>query len=193
LKKTIWEIQAEHSSKAGEIANSFLDQIDAIKSTRQPEDGAYLDRLADEQKHQLRREQAVQKKEAARSRALPAYREEAEHYVSEAEQRRAYITDRLFKVESADVAMRAATASEAELREMLGYAAMSGNGDVKRAVYTAAHNKGMGDVLSDLHRMDPEAAGLYQEYTEIPPSEVLQRQVETAETVLPDPSADELV
>ena len=191
-KRTVYEIQEQFSSEGPAIINNYHTELNEIRDIRQPEAGGYLDRLTDEQRMGLLREQKLEKAIAAHEHAASSYREQVEYYHRQLEKRRAHLTDRLFKVESADAGMKAAVATEGELREMLEYATLAGNSDIARAVFTAAHKKNLGDLMSEFWEVDPEAQGLYQEYAEIPPQEILDRQLDV-EAVIPAPDPDSLM
>ncbi len=47
--------------------------------------------------------------------------------------------------------------------------------------------------ISKLDRISPESRELYQEWTEIPPPEILERQKDGVETLIPDPSPNNLM
>ena len=191
-ERTIQEIQEQFSSEGPAIINNYHTELNEIRDIRQPEAGGYLDRLTDEQRMGLLREQKLEKAMEAHEHAFSSYREQVEYYHRQLEKRRAHLTDRLFKVESADAGMKAAVATEGELREMLEYATLAGNSDIARAVFTAAHKKNLGDLMSEFWEADPEARELYQEYAEIPPQEILDRQLDV-EAVLPAPDPNSLM
>jgi hypothetical protein len=56
-------------------------------------------------------------------------------------------------------------------------------------VFVAAEGRGMGDLMAQyFDRLNPGGRELYEEYSEIPPPESLERQAKGVETVIPDPS-----
>jgi hypothetical protein len=60
--------------------------------------------------------------------------------------------------------------------------------DLGRAVFVAAEGRGMGDLMAQyFDRLNPGGRELYEEYSEIPPPESLERQAMGVETVIPDP------
>ena len=70
----------------------------------------------------------------------------------------------------------------------LPHAAKSSNDDLGRAVFVAAEGRGMGDLMAQyFDRLNPGGRELYEEYSEIPPPESLERQAKGVETVIPDP------
>jgi hypothetical protein len=80
VTKRVADIKAEHSLKAATIMNSYLDVKDEIRQTRQPEAGAYLERLPGEQRMAALREQALEKARSAHESTLQAYTSEVERY-----------------------------------------------------------------------------------------------------------------
>jgi hypothetical protein len=45
-------------------------------------------------------------------------------------------------------------------------------------------------MASYFDRIDPESRDLYEERTEIPPPEILERQIDSVETLISDPDSD---
>jgi hypothetical protein len=61
-------------------------------------------------------------------------------------------------------------------------------------VFVAAEGRGMGDLMAQyFDRLNPGGRELYEEYSEIPPPESLERQAKGVETVIPDPSPNKLM
>lgn len=190
-ERTIHDLQAEHGRASTEILAGYHAEIDAIKEEREPEAGAYLDRLTDEQRMNLMREQKAERGGAAHREALEAYTAAVEGYHEGLERRQGRLKARLFGVGGPDGAAalsRTVTASEGELSAYLDVAELSGNEDLARAVFVAAERRGSGDLMARyFDNVDPEARELYQEWTSIPPAEVLERQREGVGTILPEP------
>ena len=191
--KTIYEITEQFSSEGPAIINNYYAERDEIRSMRAPADGAYIDRLTDEQRMSLLRDQKMEKATEAHEHAFSSYTEQVEYYHRQLEKRGSHIQGKLFKVENALVLSQAAAATEAELRSMLNIAAKSGNAELGRAVFSAADERGLGDLMAVyFDRMNPDGRELYEEWSQIPPPEVLDRQLDV-EAVLPAPSPDELM
>ena len=144
MSRTVAEIQAEHSLKISEIMNSYLDVKDEIKATRQPEAGAYLDRLSGEQRMAALREQALGRVREAYESTLTAYTSEVGRYQEEIARRRTHLKEQVFKVEDAGALARAALATDTELGVLLELAARSSNAELGRAVFVAADQRGSG-------------------------------------------------
>jgi hypothetical protein len=191
--KTIHEIKEEFSSKGAATLNQYTATLDEIRSTRHPEAGAYLDRLTDEQRMALLREQKTEQALEAHERASKAYTEEVESYHAAIAKRVDYIKGALFKVEDAGALSRAATAADAELGAMLELAAQAQNAELGRAVFVAAEQRGLGDLMARyFERLNPEGRELYEEWVEVPPEEILERQLKI-DAILPEPGADSLM
>ncbi len=110
--RTMPEIQQEYSSAAAEILSSYHNVLDEIKEDREPEAGAYLDRLSDEQRAELLREQKERRVDEERARALEEYTEATERYQAEVKGRASRLRERLYKVENTTSLANAATADE---------------------------------------------------------------------------------
>ncbi len=192
--KTIPEIREAFGRAQMEIIGGHRDALDAMRDEREPEAGAYLDRLTDEQRMNLHREQKTERARESHGAAVEAYTEALERYEGDLSRRTDELRERLFKVESADAGMKAALATDTDLGTMLEYAIQSSNGDIARAVFTAADQRGLGDLMARyFDRMDPDARELYSEWSEIPPAESLERQRESVGVVLPEPDPDGLM
>ncbi len=58
----------------------------------------------------------------------------------------------------------------------------------------AAEQRGLGDLMASyFDQVAPEARELYQEWAEVPPPEVLERQLGSIETILPEPDPERLM
>ena len=105
---------------------------------------------------------------------------------ADALRRRAQVLHELPPVLPASVVM----ADEGELQAYLDIAVQADNKDLARAVFVAAERRGSGDLMTRyFDEVDPEARELYQEFASVPPAEVLERQRENVQTVLPQPDA----
>lgn len=61
-------------------------------------------------------------------------------------------------------------------------------------VFVASEQRGLGDLMARyFDRIDPEGRDLYGEWTEIPPSEVLERQLDSVEALIPEPDSAGLI
>ncbi len=194
MSKTIQEIKEEFGTSSASILNGYHDTLAAIKAGREPEAGGYLDKLTDEQRMSLLREQKMERAEEATRQAREDYTAELQRYHKELMGRVDYLGERLYKVEDAGALSRAALATDTELGAMLELAAQASNPELGRAVFVATVQRGLGDLMAAyFDRIDPEAREFYQEWTQIPPQEILDRQHESVERLLPEPNADELM
>ncbi len=77
---------------------------------------------------------------------------------------------------------------------MLNIATHAGNQDLARAVFVAAEQRGLGDLMARyFDEVDPEARALYQEWTELPSAEALKRKSEKLPTLVQKPDPDRLM
>jgi len=194
MSRTIQEIREQFSKDSTEILIGYQDTLAAIKAKGQPEEGGYLDRLSDEQRMGLMREQKMEQAQEAVSQAREEYTAEVSRYREDLARRTNYIREHLFKVEDAGALSRAALATDAELGTLMELAAQASNAELGRAAFVAAEQRGLGDLMAAyFDRIDPEAREFYQEWTEIPPQEILDRQAESVERLLPGPTPEELM
>jgi hypothetical protein len=191
--KTIYEIAEQFSSEGPSVINNYYTELDEIRGIRQSEAGSYLDRLTDEQRMGLLRDQKMEKATESYEHAFARYEGQVEYHESQLEKRGNYITGELFKVEDAGALARAATASDAELGAMLELAAQAQNAELGRAVFVAAEQRGLGNLMKDyFDKLNPEGRELYEEYLAIPSPEILERRRDI-ESILPAPNPDELM
>jgi len=192
--RTVQEIREAFGKAGASIANGHMDALARIAAETSPEDGRYLDRLPAEERMRLMREQKAERASESVRASREAYAAEVERYHKELSGRSDYLRGRLFKVEDAGALSRAALATDAELGAMLELAAHAGNAELGRAVFVASEQRGLGDLMARyFDRLDPGARGLYSEWTEIPPAEVLERQKENVEALIHEPDPDRLM
>lgn len=196
-KRTVQQIREEHGAKAAGILADYYAEIDRIRDQREAEEtGGCFDRLSEEQRMTLLRDQKREKADAAHRRTLDVYRREHEAYREEVRARVGYVEGGLFGMsspESAAILSRAALASEEELGVMLDMAAVSGNRELAKAALIGAERRGFADlVVRALEHADPETRELYHEWGDRPPEEVLARQAEQAEQIVERPSPERL-
>jgi hypothetical protein len=181
--KTIGELTAEHASKTAEIMVGYLDETERIRQESTPAAGTYLDRLSDQERMNLLFEQKSAQAGAAYTSTREAYAAQTEAFHAAHQARVAALESRLFGVTDAAAAARAAVASEDELADMLDFARLSGNRDLGKAAFVGAHSRGAGELISRYFETDETARGLYQEYSQRLPQEVLERQGDVGRVV----------
>ncbi len=192
--KTIPEIKEAFGSSGAGTLNHYHERLAEIAQEREPEAGGYLDRLTDEQRMSLLREQKMEQAGDITRRGREDYAAEVERYHAELSKRTEYLKGRLFRVEDAGALSRAALATDAELGTLLEIAAHAGNAELGRAAFVASEQRGLGDLMASyFDRISPESRDLYEEWTQIPPPEVLERQLDSVETLIPDPGPDRLM
>jgi hypothetical protein len=194
--KTIHEIKEEHGRNAATILTDYQDATQEIRAERKPEEGAYLDRLTPQQRFAALRQQKAGRADEAHRQTLEAYTAEVERYHSELAQRRTHLKGQLFGVEGPDGAAalsRTVLASDAELQAYLDVAIQADNRDLARAVFVAAERRGSGGLMARyFDEVEPGARALYNEWSELPTEEVLERQRENIERVVQPPDYDRL-
>jgi hypothetical protein len=177
-----------------EILARHHQHLDAIRAAKALEPGVYLDRLTVTQRHELLREQKDRALDELASRHRDEYREVLERYGAQFAGRKAWLHEHLYKVENTMALSNAATADEEGLSAMLNIASHAGDKTLARAVFVAAEQRGLGDLVARYSdEVDPEARDLYNEWLEAPAAEVLERQLEGVETIVHRPSVDELM
>jgi hypothetical protein len=192
--KTIPEIKAAYSATTTEIVQGWHDTLDEIKAEREPEAGAYLERLTDAQRQELLSEQKGTRRDEERHHALEHYRDAHERYEVELSKRANYLRERLYKVESTTALSNAATSDEEGLSAMLNIASIAGDKTLARAVFVAADSRGLGEVVARFFdEVDPEGRELYQEWREAPSAEVLERQRAGIDTIIHRPDVHSLM
>jgi hypothetical protein len=192
--KSIQVLKQEFSSSASSTLGSYQADLDEIKADMSPAGGAYLERLTDEQRMDLLREQKMERAKEITERARKDYTAVVERYHDALSKRADFLREHLFNVEDASALSRAALATDAELGAMMELASTASNAELGRAVFVAAEQRGLGEHMHTyFDKMKPEGRGLYQEWVEIPPAEVLQRQINNVDVVIPDPDPDALI
>jgi hypothetical protein len=189
-EKTIQEIEAAFGERAAGILGAFYDAMDEISRQIESVEGPHAAILTDRQRAEIAN---TQKAERAGAKA-EEYRREYQALMEERNEavrtRRRALRKQLFGVQDADALSRAALASDAELGAMLELAIHADNAELGRAVFTAAEQRGLGDLMNRyFERMNPEASALYQELRAAPSEEDLKRRLGDAETLFAAPDA----
>jgi hypothetical protein len=192
--KTIHDIKSGFGEVGAGIANRYHEALDEIANTRTVEEMAgFWDRLTPEERSRLLLEHKADRASEVHSKALEDYRSTLEDYRSGLEERSSYLRPRLFGVEDAGTLSRVALASDDELTTLMDRAALADNRQLAKAVFFEATQRGAGDLMARyFDEVDPEARTMYEEWSEIPSAEVLERQGESVETIIPAPELERL-
>jgi hypothetical protein len=192
--RTIGEIRQAFGKAGADVVNGHRDALEAIAAETEPEGGRYLDRLSDEERMRLLREQKAERANESREAAVEAYEEALDRYAGDLSRRTDELKGRLFGVSDAGALSRAALATDTELGALLEIAATARNPELGRAVFVAAEQRDLGDLMARyFDGLDLEARELYAEWSEIPPAETLERQRESVGAILPEPDPDGLM
>lgn len=192
--RTIQEIKEAFGQSGPKIVNGHHETRAAISAETEPAEGRYLDRLGFQEHRAIMVEQKTERVGESVRESREAYTAEVERYHKELSGRQDFLKGRLFGVGDAGALGRAALATDAELGAMMELAAHAGNAELGRAVFAASEQRGLGDLMARyFDQVDPEARGLFGEWTEIPPAEVLERQLESVEALIPEPNPAGLI
>jgi septal ring factor EnvC (AmiA/AmiB activator) len=172
--KTLQEIQEEHSRNIAQIMMGWGGEQDQIQKSGL-ERGRYADQLSSEQRVAARQEQALEKAREAHERTLAAYHSELDRYEERVHLKRQDLRAKNFHVESTEALAAALGADDSRLLDMIETAELSGNGDLARAAFTAAHRRGLGDVVAAYFEKNPESYDAYQEWMALPDPEAIEK------------------
>ncbi len=189
-EKTIHENEATYGERAADIVSDWYETQDEITRSAVSVEGPHADLLTDDQRAEVVRTQKAERASAAAEGFREQYRKLTRERNEAVRTRTSALREQLFEVEDAGALARAALASDAGLGSMLELAAHAGNRDLARAVFVAADQRGLGDLLSTyFERLDPEAGERYQEWKAAPTEEVLERRLADAETIFAPPDS----
>jgi hypothetical protein len=192
MSKTIQAIEADYSERASAQLRDWFAAKDAIARAPEAVEGPHAELLTDAQRAEVAHKQ---KAERARERA-EEYRRE---YVELTEERNRALTARVrslregvYAVENAEVLSRAALATDAQLGAMMELAATTGNDELGRAVFVAAEQRELGDVMHRyLEAMGEDARKAYEELRAAPSDEAMERKLADSDTLFAPPTAQD--
>jgi hypothetical protein len=191
IKKTIHETEATYGEKAAGIVRGWHEAQDEIARSHEPVEGGFSEYLTDEGRARVVRERKAERAGAAASEFRRKYEAMTKERNEAVRDRTSALRDELFRVEDSGALSRAALATDAELGAMLELAAHAGSKDLARAVFAAAAQRELGDVLSTyFERVDPQAH-LYAELKEAPSEESLERRLADAQIIFAAPDASD--
>lgn len=187
------EINQEHARNASRILLGYEDAKQRLRNTTElAQELPYT--LSDGERRRLLEEEKRQQARAAYESTKKAYAAEVERHHDAIAQRRAYLQERLFKIEDASAIQAAARASDEELETLMDRALFAGHDQLARALAMEASQRGAGDLMARFFdEVDGEARGLYGEWTELPSKEALDRQVENIDRIVQPPDYGRLI
>ena len=206
-ESTIGDADGAEPSKAGEILHSlgaeqtelvtgYYDLLGGLQEQHELEadDRGYLERIPDDDKANMLQQQKMEQATARRTEVVDELRAIAEARHEQLEARRDELHEQLFSVPSEDALLRTTLASDEEL-ERLADAGIQANSDALiRAALNASIQRDRGEITHKIFQARPELESAWREYQEIPPPEILSRQVDpaTLERVVPAVAPDRL-
>jgi len=189
-EKTIQETEASYGGRTAEILGDWYATRDAIAGEIEAVEGPHADLFTAGQRAEITR---TQKAERARAKA-EEYRKQYQQLQTERNEavraRTRALREQLFGVEDGSALARAAVATDTQLGGMLELAIHADNADLARAVFAAASQRELGELMNRyFERVNPAASELYQEWRSAPSEENLERRLEDAETIFAAPDA----
>jgi len=189
-EKTIHETEASYGAKAAEILRSWHETQDEITRSVEAVEGGYSEYLTDGGRAQVVRKQKAERAGAKAEEYRREYTKLTEERNHTARTRTRALRERLFGVEDGGALARAAVATDAQLGGMLELAIHADNADLARAVFAAASQRELADLMNRYFKqVNPEAGELYQEWKSAPSEESLERRLADAETLFAAPEA----
>jgi hypothetical protein len=188
----IQEIKAEHGANTAVILTNWMDTQDQIRS-KGLEPGPYADRLEPEQRLSALQDQALEKAKVAHERTRRDYLAEVDRFEERVHARRQELRAKNFFVESTEAVAAALGADDAALLDMRQTSELTGNEELGKAAFVAAHRRGLGDVIAAyFERVNPEGHDAYQEWLDLPDPEAIETKRRAAEQAVQMPTIDRL-
>jgi hypothetical protein len=108
--------------------------------------------------------------------------------------RRQELRAKNFFVESTEAVAAALGADEAALLDMRRTSELTGNEELGKVAFVAAHRRGLGNIVNSyLAAANPEARGAYEEWHELPDEAALQKKREAVDQLVEMPGVDRLM
>jgi hypothetical protein len=189
--KTLKEIQEEHGTNTATILTGWMDTQDGIRNAGL-EPGPYTDRSSSVQRLSARQDQAIAKAKEAHEKARRDYLAEVGRYEQRVYEKRQELRRENFYVESTQAVAAALGASDAALMDMIQTAELSGNEELGKAAFVAAHRRGLGDVMNAYLEANPERRDPYEQWLSLPSEGDLQKKREAVDQLVQMPSIDRL-
>jgi hypothetical protein len=189
-EKTIQEIEAAFGERAAGILGAFYDAKDEISRQIESVEGPHADIFTDRQRAEITRTQKAERARAKAEESRKQYQQLQTERNEAVRARTRVLREQLFGVEDGGALARAAVATDTQLGGMLELAIHADNADLARAVFAAASQRELGDLMNRyFERVNPEAGELYREWRSAPSEEDLERRLEDAETLFAAPDA----
>jgi hypothetical protein len=188
----IQEIKAEHGANTAVILTNWMDTQDQIRS-KGLEPGPYADRLEPEQRLSALQDQALEKAKVAHERTRRDYLAEVDRFEERVHARRQELRAKNFFVESTEAVAAALGADDAALLDMRQTSELTGNEELGKAAFVAAHRRGLGNIVNSYLEANPEARGTYEEWHELPDEAALQKKREAVDQLVEMPGVDRLM
>jgi len=188
----IQEIKAEHGANTAVILTNWMDTQDQIRS-KGLEPGPYADRLEPEQRLSALQDQALEKAKVAHERTRRDYLAEVDRFEERVHARRQELRAKNFFVESTEAVAAALGADDAALLDMRQTSELTGNEELGKAAFVAAHRRGLGNIVNSYLEANPETRGAYEEWHELPDEAALQKKREAVDQLVEMPGVDRLM
>jgi hypothetical protein len=188
----IQEIKAEHGANTAVILTNWMDTQDQIRS-KGLEPGPYADRLEPEQRLSALQDQALEKAKVAHERTRRDYLAEVDRFEERVHARRQELRAKNFFVESTEAVAAALGADDAALLDMRQTSELTGNEELGKAAFVAAHRRGLGNIVNSYLEANPEARSAYEEWHELPDEAALQKKREAVDQLVEMPGVDRLM
>jgi hypothetical protein len=192
MRKTFQAIEADYSERASALLRDWFAATDAIARAPEVVEGPHAELLTDAQRAEVGQRQKASR---AQARAEECRRE----YIALTEERNRALTARVwslregvYAVDNTEVLTRAALATDAQLGAMAELAATTGNDELGRAVFMAAEQRELGDVMHRyLDAMGEDAREAYEELKAAPSEEAMERKLADADALFAPPAAQD--
>jgi hypothetical protein len=193
---SIQSIRSDYGREQTEIMHEYGNSVDEVAS-KGSEGVAHRDFMSYGQVEAIMIEEKQAEIAEHATQAREALRAAHERYESRLAERAGAVREQLFGgIENTDALTRAALASEEELRELIDMASFTGSKDIARVAFIVSAKRGYGDLVNRyLNEIDGSSAtrDLYEEWTQIPSAELLDRQRENLDRLVSVPSRPQLL
>ncbi len=192
--RSVHDILEQGGAAASKIVNSYLDELDSLKQKNTLADGGYKADLTDEQRKQILSREKLEQAQAAHADVKQDYTNHLANTHWALGRRREELREDLYSIGNPELLVRATLASDEELRNLTAVGAQTGESgsDLIKACLVAAERREAGDILNTIFQSRPDLGEAYQEWSALPPAEVLERQIENVDKILPEPTPDRL-